>query len=206
MNSRNVVFKKSCGAEETGLFVPLEGLTNLRVSVPLGKLTHTILVEDKPCWIKISKVNVLGEYRPYSKDEGSLTFTVTENARRLLLSFEEAVKQAFLGTGGEQIAGSVLLTRKIMDRIFKPVVDEGSCMEVYADPGCVDIFAEDRTKVKSDVGIRALNGWECNVVVQPCWLYVAKDMAKVHWRLRQLRGLRHPSRSSLDEADSDWSL
>jgi hypothetical protein len=206
MSLRNVVLKKSCNEEEHGLFVPLEGVGDLKVSVPVGKLTHTILINDRPCWIRISKVRVLGVYHPYNKDEGGLTFTVTENAGSLLVSFEEAVKRAFLGADGEQIAGSVLLTPRIMDRIFRPVVDEGLCITVSADPGCVDVFAEDRRKIQSDVGRLALDGWECNIVVQPCWLYVSKDSAKVHWRLRQLRGLRHPSRSALDEVDSDWSL
>jgi len=156
-------------------------------------------------WTALRGVEVCGRVQTFGKDSGALLLFLDERARKTCAAIENLVKAQFVAEKSGAPVGPLYMSAKTLDLTFASALSNDSALRVNVTPAELDVFDADRKRLPADV---TLDGWTCDVIVQPRWLWVTKARSCVHWRLRQLRVVSHPTRKELARAEpsSDWSL
>ena len=161
-------------------------------------------------WVCLGPLEVGGNYVSYpGQKTGSMSLcfpslpTTSERNLKIISTIDYMVAETFQRQFENKRCGEIFMTKETLRMIFKTSPREGR-LTVKAVPDAVDIFDSNGKLLKEGrIDSLYLIGKSVNVVAEPMFIYVSRDMAVIHWRLRQLRLL-----SEIDEdgADSDWSL
>ena len=161
-------------------------------------------------WMCLGPLEIAGDYTQYDQKDtiGVLSFLfsgVGSRDERILQTVDRMIADAFLEQFADKRCGEVFMTKDTFTSLFKPTLRTGQ-LSVKMAPDAVDVFdVEGNLDKKLRIDAMHLVGQKVNIVVEPKFIFVTKDMAVVHWRLRQLRFLSPVQISDADH-DSDWSL
>jgi hypothetical protein len=192
----------------TGGSRPSDLVERISFEEGLGGCVQRIALDGKPLWVRLENLEGLGRYDSRGKDQGEMTFRVTRETAELLTGIEDTVCRRFAELRGGGPVGTLYMSESTLNQIFKHRVKHGDQFAAIVS-GPVEMYDATGTKLSGDVSQLSFDSWRCNVIVQPCWLYVATEGSSVHWRLRQMRFVSHPTRDEVGcriSADSDCSL
>ena len=169
---------------------------------------QVIAVDGKPLWMQLRDVQVCGDYYSYG-DSGTFTLAPRSAAAEILRKVEGLILQRFLEENDGRPVGTLYMSRPTLDVVFSSALSDEHAFRVNASPGGLEAFDASGSAVQTDLSKLTLHEWLCDVVVQPCWLYVSRRRICLHWRLRQVKMTQPLPKAEVEEepvSDSDWGF